>query len=221
MRHLPAVRAVLLLAAVLSPVVASARVPLTLRLGYAGQVSTAHAYDLVDENDHLPLFRVGAGYSFLLPTGRLEVEGGFLTGGTSAPLHQVTTARLGLVGVEAGAAYRVRVGTSFEPYAQVLVGHDWLKLELAALNQRTGQLSATALLGVSLLIPTRQGDAASSAFVVDLGVGYGFRPDARFDALAPTPPENAEEEPIRSAPLPVGSLPLSGVTYRLQVGLRL
>lgn len=221
MRHLSAVRAVLLLAAVLSPVVASARAPLTLRLGYVGQVSTARAYDLVDENDHLPLFRVGAGYSFLLPTGRLELEGGFLTGGTSATLHQVATAKLGLMGVEAGAAYRVRMGASLEPYAQVLVGHDWLNLEVATLSQRTGQLSATGLLGVSVLIPTRPGDAASSAFVVDLGVGYGFRPDAHFDALSAEPPETAGEEPIRSAPLPVGSLPLSGVTYRLQVGLRL
>lgn len=221
MSHLPAVRAVLLLAAVLSPVVASAGVPLTLRLGYAGQVSTARAYDLVDENDHLPLFRVGAGYSLLLPMGRLEVEGGFLSGGTSASLHQVATAKLGLVGVELGAAYRVRMGTSLEPYAQVLVGHDWLNLEVATLSQRTGQLSATGLLGVSLLIPTRPGDEASSAFVLDFGVGYGLRPEARFDALSAESPEKAGEEPIRSAPLPVGALPLSGVTYRLQVGLRL
>ncbi|PTL80896.1 hypothetical protein [Vitiosangium sp. GDMCC 1.1324] len=221
MSHLPAVRAVLLMASLLSPLVASARAPLTFRLGYAGQVSTARAYDLVDENDHLPLFRTGIAYAFLLPGGRLEVEGGFLSGSTSAPLHQVATAKLGLVGVELGAAYRVRVGTHFEPYAQALVGYDWLNLQLSELKQGTRQLSATGLVGVSLLLPLQRSNPDSLAFLVDLGVGYGFRPEARFDALAPTPPGKDEEEPIRSAPLPVGTLPLSGVTYRLQVGLRL
>jgi hypothetical protein len=218
MRHLPVV---LLLVAALSPRVASARVPLSLRLGYAGQVSTARAYDLVDENDHLPLFRVAAAWAFPLPGSRLEVEGGFLTGGSAAPLHQVSTAKLGLVGVELGAAYRVRVGTYLEPYAQVLIGHDWLNLDIGPLNQGAGQVSATGLAGVSLAFPLLTREAAGPVFLIDLGVGYGFRPGARFDALAPEPPDESDKEPIPSVALPLGSLPLSGVAYRLQVGLRL
>ncbi|HZH79051.1 MAG TPA: outer membrane beta-barrel protein [Archangium sp.] len=221
-RHLPVVRAALLLAVVLaSPAEASARPPLSLRLGYASQVSTARAYDLVDENDHLPLFRVGASYAFPLKRARLEVEGGFLTGGSSASLHQVATAKLGLVGVEVGAAYRLRLGTYVEPYVQALVGYDRLRLEIGPLGQRVGQVSATALLGVSLVFPLNPYSATAPSFLIDLGVGYGLRPDARFDALAPEPPGEDEKEPVPSQSLRAGDLPLAGVAYRLQVGLRL
>jgi hypothetical protein len=221
MRHLPVACAVLLLAAVLSPSEALARPPMSFRLGYASQVSTARAYDLVDENDHLPLFRVGAAYALPLTGGRLEVEGGFLTGSTSALLHQVAEAKLGLVGVELGAAYRVSLGSVVEPYAQALIGYDWLGLRVGSLRQDVGQVSATGLLGVSLVLALHPGRAGSPAFLFDVGAGYGFRPGARFDALAPEPPGQGSPEPIPSTALPVGSLPLSGVAYRLQIGLRL
>jgi hypothetical protein len=220
MRLLPVVRAVLL-ASVLSASPASARAPVTLRLGYAGQVSTARAYDLVDEDDHLPLFRLGAAYAFLLPSGRLELEGGFLAGGSTASLHGLTDAKLGLVGVELGAAYRVRLGSYLEPYVQALVGYEGLNLRIGALRQDVGQVSATGLLGVSLVFPLQSRVATSPSVLFDLGVGYGWRPQARFDALAPEPPDGDVEEPVSSAPLRVGDLPLSGVAYRLQVGLRL
>jgi hypothetical protein len=221
MRHLPATCAVLLLAAVLSPSEVSARPPVSLRLGYAGQVSTARAYDLVDENDHLPLFRVGAAYALPLTGGRLELEGGFLTGSTAASLHQVTEAKLGLVGVELGAAYRVSLGSFVEPYAQALIGYDWLDLRIGQLSQDVGQVSATGLLGISLIFPVHPGREGSPSFLFDVGAGYGFRPGARFDALAPEPPGKGDLEPIPSTALQAGSLPLSGVAYRLQVGLRL
>ncbi|HEX8824983.1 MAG TPA: hypothetical protein VF794_34015 [Archangium sp.] len=221
MRHLPVVCAAFLLAAALCPSQASARPPLSLRLGYAAQVSTARAYDLVDENDHLPLFRVGAAYAFPMPEARWEVEGGFLSGGSSASLHQLEMAKLGLVGVEVGGAYRVRLGSYVEPYAQVLIGYDWLKLGMGELGQRVGQVSATGLLGVSVVFPVQAYKAKGPSFLFDLGVGYGFRPDARFDALAPEPPDEDVKEPVPSQPLRVGDLPLRGVAYRLQVGLRL
>ena len=221
MRPLPAVCAAFLLAVALRPSEASARPPVSLRLGYAAQVSTARAYDLVDENDHLPLFRVGAAYAFPVRGGaRLEVEGGVLSGGSSASLHLMDTAKLGLVGVEVGAAYRVRLGSYVEPYAQALLGYDWLKLGIGPLGQRVGQVSATGLLGVSLVFPLHVRNAEGPSFLIDLGVGYGLRPDARFDALAPEPDEDAEE-PVPSQPLRAGDLPLRGVAYRLQVGLRL
>lgn len=221
MRHLLAACAVLLLAGVLSPSEASARGPVSLRLGYVGQVSTAREYDLVDSNDHLPLLRLGAGYSFDVPRGRLEVEGGFLSGGSTAQLHLLSEASLGLVGLELGAAYRMPLGPTFEPYVQALVGYDWLDLEVGSLSQGVGQVSATGLLGVSFAIPTRLGNAASPAILFDIGVGYAFRPEARFDALAPEPPDEDVKEPIASTALSMGSLPLSGVTYRVQIGLRL
>ncbi|WP_257450305.1 porin family protein [Archangium lipolyticum] len=221
MRHLPVTCAVLLLAAVLSSPEASARAPLSFRLGYAGQVSTPRAYDLVDENDHLPLFRVGAAYALPLTGGRLEVEGGFLTGGTSASLHHATEAKLGLTGVELGAAYRASLGSFVEPYAQALIGYDWLGLRVGQLRQDVGQVSATGLLGVSFVLPLHRGRAGTPAFLFDVGAGYGFRPRARFDALTPEPPARSDQEPIPSTALQAGSLPLSGVAYRFQVGLRL
>jgi hypothetical protein len=220
MRILPAVCGALLLAAGLVPSEASADVPLSFRLGYASQVSTARAYDLVDQNDHLPLFRVGAAWAFTVPRGRLEVEAGFLSGGSSAQLHLVSEADLGLTGVELGAAYRLRLGSVVEPYAQALVGYDWLSLRVGALRQGVGQVSATGLLGVSFLVSTRTGEDSSPTILFDLGVGYGLRPEARFDALAPEPPDEDVEEPIASTPVSLGAMPLSGVTYRLQVGLR-
>jgi hypothetical protein len=221
MRLLSLVGTVLLLAAGLLPSEAPASPPVSFRLGYAGQVSTARAYDLVDENDHLPRFRLGAAYAFDVPRGRLEVEGGFLAGGSSAPLHLFSEAELGLTGVELGAAYRMPLGAIVEPYAQALLGYDWVRLELGPLRQRVGQVAVTGLLGVSFHISTGAGTATSPTFLFDVGVGYGFRPDARFDALTPEPPGEDVEEPIASTPLPVGALPLSGVAYRIQLGLRL
>jgi hypothetical protein len=115
----------------------------------------------------------------------------------------------------------VRLGSYVEPYVQALVGYDSLNLRIGVLNQDVGQVAATGLLGLCLVFPTQPRDASSPAFLVDFGVGYGFRPKARFDALAPEPPDEDAEEPVPSVPLPVGDLPLSGVAYRLQLGLRL
>ncbi|HSP77896.1 MAG TPA: outer membrane beta-barrel protein [Myxococcaceae bacterium] len=223
MRLLPLTCAALLLIFGLLPAEASARPPLSLRLGYAAQISTDRAYDLVDDNDHLPLFRVGAGYRLPVPAGLLELEAGFLTGGSSASVYRQGTASLGLMGVELGAAYRLPLGPHVEPYAQAFVGYDWLTLKLEPFRQRVGRTSATGLLGVTFLVPTRPRTPGSSAFFVDVGAGYGFRPDARFDALEAEPPNPPEGEDVSvpQSSLRLGSLPLSGVVYRLQLGLRL
>ncbi len=213
----------LLLVSGLLPSEASARPPLSLRLGYAAQVNTDRAYDLVDEDDHLPLFRVGAGYHLPVPAGRLELEAGLLTGGSSASLYNQGTAGLGLVGVELGAAYRLPLGTHFEPHVQLFVGYDWLTLKLEPFKQRVGRPSATGLLGMTFLIPTQPRTPGGTAFFVDVQVGYAFRPVADFDALeaeSPEPPEG-EDVSVPQSSLRLGSLPLSGVAYRLQLGLRL
>lgn len=192
--------------------------PFTASLGLSTQVATARAYDLVDDDDHLPMLRVAGGLRLDAPRGALEADLGFSTGATSAPLHASREAGLWLRGLSLGATYRLALHRRFEPYAKLEAGWDWATLSLDddALGQRVSRLAATGMLGFQVpVISTEREGVTRDRVVFDLGVGWTVRPGFEFDAIAPEPPERPDPEAIPRAPLGLGTLPMSGAVYRL------
>ena len=50
--------------------------------------------------------------------------------------------------------------------------------------------------------------------------GGVVRPGYAFNAMAPKPPDKPGEDPIARQPTDLGTLPMSGLAYRLLVTLR-
>lgn len=199
---------------ILVPAAAQARPPLTVSAGYSSQVVTDRAWDLVDENDHLPMLRLGLGWVLDAPGGKLEVGAGFLTGTTGATLHQARNASLWLRGLELSATWRRPLARFFSPYARLGAGLDWATLSIGpddALEQRDSAPSATGMLGFTIPIVSTQGDDWHEWLVFDLGVGYALRSAFDFDQMAPV----GDEAAVAPAPINAGTLPTSGITYRI------
>lgn len=212
-----------LLCLLLSTPALAALPPLSASFGYAAEVITTRDYDFVDGNDHLPMLRVGVAYSLAVSRGILDVELQFHTGDTRELVHQAINADLWLRGVEGGAAWRYPLLRHLEPYARIGAGYDWATLQLAGprLEQTAGAPAASALAGVQLPLWLSSGAERSSAIVLDLGIGYTLRPSFAFDAAMPRPPDEPGEAPIENVPTNLGSLSLSGISYRLLVSYRL
>ena len=204
---------------------AGAEVPTLLAsAGYSTQVFGARGYDLIGVDDNLHQGRVAVGTGFNLPFGTLDLEVAFSTGGTRSVSHTVIPVEFALKGLQLGVGYRVAVRSWFQPYAQVAGGYDWATLTLAnetRLTQTVGSFSGTGLLGVQFAV--RMGGAMSPRvpwLIFDLGAGAVLRPLTRFDAMAPAPVRPAPTDPITVSSVNVGSVPLSGFTARLLIGVR-
>lgn len=202
----------------LAPAAAQARPPLTLGLGFAGQVVTGRAWDLVDENDHLPMLRLGAGWAFDAPGGKLEAGAGFLTGSTQASFHQTGQANLWMRGLELSATYRRPLVRFFTPYARLGAGLDWATLSIGnALEQTDLSPSASGMLGFTFPFVRTSGGARGPHewLVLDLGVGYAVRPAFDFDEMLPPGYERGGSDSIDRAPVDMGTISTSGVVYRV------
>lgn len=107
---------------------------------------------------------------------------------------------------------------------QVAGGYDWTTLRLAndsRLTLTVGNVSGTGLLGLQFAVKMGGAqDLRAPHFIFDLGAGMVIRPVTKFDAMAPEPPATAPEDPIAVASVNLGSVPLSGFTGRLLVGVR-
>lgn len=206
------------------PATASSLPPLTASLGVGAQVVTDRAYDMVDDNDHLPMIHVGAGYRFQLAGGGLELELGYQGGSTSAPLHAGADAKLWLRGLELSATYRYPLWRFCEPYARLGLGVDWATLSLDgdALTQRVSVPSGSAMVGFSVPLVTTKAEAGRRALVaIELGLGYALRRAADFNALAPEPPGKVSPDAMGQTGIDMGKLFLSGITYRVGLIARL
>jgi hypothetical protein len=206
------------------PAAASNLPPLTASFGLGAQVVTDRAYDMVDDNDHLAMVHVGAGYGFELARGTLELELGFQGGGTSAPLHAGPDAKLWLRGLELSATYRYPLSRFFEPYARFGAGVDWAALSLNddALSQRVSVLSGSAMLGFNVpLVGSSTELGRGFRLALDVGLGYSQRQAADFNAVAPEPPDKVSSDAIGRAGINLGKLFLSGITYRVGLTARL
>lgn len=215
----------LFIAALLSSTFARAELPaLSASAGYSTQVFTARGYDLIGFDDNLHQGRVAVGAGFSLPFGALDLEVAFSTGGTASTSHSTIPVQFVLKGLQLGLAYRVAVRSWFQPYAQIAGGYDWATLTLAnesRLTQTVGSVSAGGLLGVQFGV--RMGSPKASRvpwLIFDLGAGAVLRPQTRFDAMAPQPVKPAPTDPIVVGTVNVGSVPLSGFTARLLIGVR-
>lgn len=209
----------------LGSTLALAEVPtLAMSAGYSTQVFAARGYDLIGYADNLHQGRVAVGTGFLLPFGALDLEAAFATGGTSSVSHGAVPVQFALKGLQLGVTFRVPVKSWFHPYAQVAGGYDWATLTLvdsSRLTQTVGSFSGTGLLGVQFAVRMGSQKAARVPFLIfDLGAGAVLRQDSRFDAMAPEAPTPAPSEPLAQGSVNLGSVPLSGFTMRLLVGVR-
>ncbi|MFL5322611.1 MAG: hypothetical protein ACJ790_23320 [Myxococcaceae bacterium] len=198
--------------------------PISVSAGYASEVFTSRSYDLVDSDDHLPMFRIGAGYQLRqFSFGMLDVEGAFHTGGAGESVHVVNTSGLAFRGVELGGNLRRSVWTHFEPYAHLGVGYDWATLTLnggASLTQTVSRPAVNGMLGFQIPMPLALTENAP-ALIIDIGVGYTLRPGFGFHELRAPEPVKQPDDPIASAAVNVGTLPLSGISYRIGLTFRL
>lgn len=209
----------------LSSTLAVAELPtLSVSAGYSTHVFAARQYDLVGYDDNLHLGRVAAGAGFTLPYGALDLELAFSSGSAGSMAHVTVPVHYVLTGLQLGVAWRLPVRSWFQPYAQVAGGIDWHTLTLMStgrLTQRVTSFSGTGLLGVQFAV--RLGGAKRPRvpwLTFDLGGGVVLRPDTRFDAMAPEAPKPAPADPLAQGSVNLGSMPLSGFTGRLLIGVR-
>lgn len=215
----------LLCLVLLGSTVGLAAVPmLSASAGYSTQVFVARGYDLVGIDDNLHQGRVAVGTGFNLPFGALDLEVGFATGGTNSVSHTSVPVQFVLKGLQLGALYRVAVRSWFQPYAQVIGGFDWATLTLVnemRLTQTVSSFSGTGLLGVQFAVRMGSPKAERVPWMIfDLGAGAVLRQVSRFDAMAPEAPKPAPTDPLAVGSVNVGSVPLSGFTGRVLVGVR-
>jgi hypothetical protein len=215
----------LVLSAVLASTLAAAEVPtLSASAGYSTQVFMARGYDLVGVDDNLHQGRIALGTAFTLPFGWLDVEVGFATGGTVSTTHGTIPTEFALKGLQLGVSYRVPVRSWFHPYAQVAGGYDWATLTLldqTRLTQTVSNVSGTGLLGVQFAIRMGgQKEARVPWLLFDLGAGAVLRPPSHFDAMGPAPVAKPAADAIPSASVNLGTVPLSGFTGRILIGVR-
>lgn len=197
--------------------------PLSLSLGYSAQVFTSRSFDLVASADHLQMFRVGIGYSLPVPRGTLDLEVAFSTGGTQDFAHGTVPVQFGLFGVEAGGSWRYPLLAHFEPYVHLGAGWDWASLTIVdqtRLTQTVSNISGSAMLGAQVPFKLGPDDSHAPWLLLDLGVGYILRPGASFHAMAPAQASPTPEDPIAHATTNLGTLPLSGIQYRVLLTLR-
>lgn len=213
-----------LVALLLSAMPASAALPpLSASIGYASEVFSSSDYDFVDADDHLPMWRFGVAYTLRPARGALDLELQAHTGASGDSVHQAQQTSLWLRGVEAGATWRYSLLRHLEPYARLGAGYDWATLSIASgrLEQTVGRPAANGTVGLQIPMPIRPDAENVSAIVLDFGVGYTLRPSFGFHALAPPTPDDPGEDPIARVPTNLGSMSLSGISYRILLSFRL
>lgn len=215
----------LLFAALLTSTVAAAEVPpLHATVGLSSQLFSARGYDLLDGDDILLSFRMGAGTSFALRRFVIDVEGAFTTGGTEAVAHAQLNTSLSLIGFEVSGTARWLLLSWLQPYVRAGLGADWAQLTIinsTRLTQTVGNVAAHAGLGVQLSARLTKPEQRGVFLVADVGAGGVLRPAYDFDAMAPAPVTGPQTDPIGGRrPVNVGALPLSGITIRANVGVR-
>ncbi len=196
---------------------------LSADVGAVATVVPARQLDLVATQDHLAALHVGAGVSVGVTRGFLDVDLAYASTGTDAAAHGTVSASLWLRGVELGARYRYVVKPWLNPYLRLAGGWEWGTLTLlnqAQLTQTVGNPQGTALAGVQFPIALEKKAERAVQLVLEAGVGYTFRPGYHFDAMGPKPPATKPEDPLARGTIDVGTMPLSGLAYRLTLSLR-
>jgi hypothetical protein len=107
---------------------------------------------------------------------------------------------------------------------QAAGGYDWATLtvfDTSRLTQTVGRFSGAGLAGVQFNVKLGgAGDRRVPWLVFDLGAGATLRQTPSFDALGPTQPAKPAVDAIATSTVNLGSVPLSGFTARVLVGVR-
>jgi hypothetical protein len=216
-----AVRLGVIAAALISASVWAQLPPIRAEVGYAAQVVTNRSWDFVDDDDHLPMWRLAAGTTFDLDVGIVDAQLAYLTGATSTP-SQGLQPTLWMRGFELSGQYRWPLWKALQPYARVGVTWDWATLNFGSPNitQTSAVPGGLARLGAQTRIPVSARDRPAH-LIFDVGVGYALRPAFNFDAMLPAEPANPPDDPIREAPLNMGRLSMSGISYAVTVALEI
>lgn len=195
--------------------------PLRLEIGYGAQVVEAREWDFLDENDHLPQFRLGAGTSFAAGFGAIDAQLAFLSGATEKASYGISP-RLWMRGLELSAQYRLPLHRVLHPYARLGASWDWATLSVADdVWQTVSAPAGVGRIGVQARIPVAAQTSRPASLVFDVGVGYTLRPEFAFDALRRRPAGEAPSDPIGDGALDLGTLPMSGISYAFTVGVHL
>ena len=197
---------------------------LSASVGYTAQYFTARTQDLVDVDDQTSGFRVAAGATLAVGWGAVDFEAAWQTATTGATAHAAVPTQLAMRGVELGATWRYPLHRNLHPYAHLGAGWDWATLTLfneQRLTQLVSHPSGTGLLGLQVPFVIGNSPRHPPTLLIDLGVGYVLRPVYTFDQLGPGPVANPGPEPIGNAAVSLGTMPLSGITWRLLVSFRM
>ena len=193
-------------------------------VGVTANVISTRQFDLVSSTDHLALGHVGAAITFEIPYSALDVELAYHGGEVAEQAHSTVKASLAMKGVEVGATWRYPWLRHLHPYAHLGVGVDWATLTLfdtSRLTQTVANPSGTGLVGVQVPFRlARKPAGRAPVLLIDVGVGYTLRPGYAFTTLAPTPGTPQPADPVPSSTVNVGTMPLSGITYRVLLALR-
>jgi hypothetical protein len=192
--------------------------------GWSTQVFSARQVDLVATRDDVPLGRIAASAGIVLGVGIVDLELAFASGSTAGLAHQNVYGELVLTSLQAGVAYRLPIFPWLQPYVQLSGGTDWATLTLgssARLTQTVLTGSGALLGGVQFAIRLGPARKRMPSLVFDFGAGGVLRPAVAFDAMGPRAPTQAPAEaPIAVSTVNVGSMPMSGFTARIQLGIR-
>ncbi len=184
---------------------------------------TPRAYDFVDTDDVHTGVALTVGYSFTLKRAFLDVELGFTTGGTRSAVHSSLSTDFAWRAVEAGVGYRYALFKHLHPYAKLLGGVDIATLTIVSTERLTQTVvggAGQALVGVQVPVYfERPTDTAS--IVLDAALGAGLHSGLAFDKLGPTPPQKPAADAIPRGSTSIGSLSLSGFTFRVGLLVRL
>lgn len=190
-------------------------------LGVHGLVVPSPAYDAFSENDALTSFTAGAGLS-LVRSGSTHVAAvaSISTGGAEASYRQAPT-ELSILRLTLGPELRF-------PFAGRFYAYGRLSPQLVQTSASLGDASAQAdleeeewlfgvdgALGVSGRIAEIPADGLSSplCFFARAEAGYTWTPASELE-LAP-----GSGAPIRSEPVSLGDLSLSGISFRGALGV--
>lgn len=180
------------------------------------------AFDAFSEDDGLTSFGAGAGVSLAdLGSARLAAVATLSLGGAEAS-YRGQDAELSVVRLALGPELRLPFGQRFFAYGRLSpqLVHTAARLSdsssTTTLEQNKWLLGIDTALGLSLRVAELQPQSLKGPLCIFARVeaGYGWTPETELQ-LSPS----GSDGPIRSEPLALGDLSLSGVSFRGALGI--
>ena len=191
-------------------------------LGVHGLIVSSPGFDAFSDDDSLTSFAAGIGAELgAVGGGRLAAVAGISLGGDEAG-YRGQNAELSVVRITLGPELRFPFGGRFFGYGRLSPELVHFTAELAddssttTLEQNEWLFGVDTALGLAMRIADLrpQGMTAPLSIFARLEAGYTWSPETEL-SLSP----QGSDGPIRSEPLAVGDLSLSGVSFRGALGV--